>query len=104
MQPTIEPASQAQSAERRLHDLGILLPVAPEPFGTYTQAVQIWSLLFLSGTLPTEGRAAKFVGQVGAQYDIRPLAAMNAIAIAGQHPGSLDRLKRIVRLGVRAAM
>jgi enamine deaminase RidA (YjgF/YER057c/UK114 family) len=65
MQPTIEHASQAISAERRLQELAIHLPVPPEPFGTYTEAVQVGSLLFLSGTLPTEGRTAKFVGGWG---------------------------------------
>ena len=43
MQPTIEHASQAISAERRLQELAIHLPVPPEPFGTYTEAVQIGS-------------------------------------------------------------
>jgi hypothetical protein len=58
MQPTIERASQAISAEGRLQELAIHLPVPPEPFGTYTEAV---------------------------------------------HLGSLDRVKRIVRLGVSVA-
>ena len=104
-----EHASRAISAERRLQELGIHLPVPPEPFGTYTEAVQVGSLLFLSGTLPTEGRTAKFVGRVGAELDTAAgreaarLAAMNAVAIARQHLGSLDRVKRIVRLGVSVA-
>jgi enamine deaminase RidA (YjgF/YER057c/UK114 family) len=109
MQPTIEHASQASSAERRLRDLAIHLPVPPEPLGTYTEAVQAGSLLFLSGTLPTEGRTAKFVGRVGAELDLAAgheaarLAAMNAFGIARRHFGSLDRVKRVVRLGVSVA-
>ena len=92
-----------------MQELAIQLPVPPEPFGTYREAVQVGSLLFLSGTLPTEGRAAKFVGRVGAELDIAAgreaarLAAMNAVAIARQHLGSLDRVKQIVRLGVSVA-
>ena len=66
METTSEHASQSLLAERRLQELAIHLPVPPEPFGTYTEAVQVGSLLFLSGTLPTEGRTAKFVGRVGA--------------------------------------
>ena len=62
MQPTNDHASQAISAEWRSQELAIRLPVPPEPFGTYTEAVQVGSLLFLSGTLPAEGRTAKFVG------------------------------------------
>jgi len=98
-----------ESAERRLQELAIQLPVPPEPFGTYTEAVQVGSLLFLSGTLPTEGRTAKFVGRVGAELDTATgreaarLAAMNAVAITRQHLGTLDRVKRIVRLGVSVA-
>jgi enamine deaminase RidA (YjgF/YER057c/UK114 family) len=109
MKTTIEHASQATSPEGRLRELAVNLPVPPEPFGTYTEAVQVGSLLFLSGTLPTEGRAAKFVGRVGAELDTAAgreaarLAAMNAVAIARQHLGSLDRVKRIVRLGVSVA-
>jgi enamine deaminase RidA (YjgF/YER057c/UK114 family) len=109
MERTIDHASQGASAERRLQELGIQLPVPPEPFGTYAEAVQVGPLLFLSGTLPTEGRAAKFVGRVGAELDTAAgrdaarLAAMNAVAIARQYLGSLDRVKRIVRLGVSVA-
>jgi enamine deaminase RidA (YjgF/YER057c/UK114 family) len=109
MQTTNKQASPVSSAEQRLQELAIHLPIPPEPFGTYTEAVQVGSLLFLSGTLPTEGRAAKYVGRVGAEIDTTTgrdaarLAAMNAVAIARQHLGSLDRVKRIVRLGVSVA-
>jgi enamine deaminase RidA (YjgF/YER057c/UK114 family) len=109
MQTKIEDVSKVSSAERRLQEQGIQLPDPPEPFGTYTEAVQAGSLFFLSGTLPTEGRTAKFVGRVGAELDVAAgreaarLAAMNAVAIAHQYLGSLDRVKRIVCLGVSVA-
>ena len=109
MQTTIAQSRLAESAEQKLNDLGIRLPQPPEPFGTYTEAVQVGSLLFLSGMLPTEGRTAKFVGRVGAELDAAVgrdaarLAAMNAVALVRQHLGSLDRVKRIVRLGVSVA-
>ena len=54
METTIERASQPTSAERRLQELAIKLPVPPEPFGAYAEAVQVGSLLFLSGMLPTK--------------------------------------------------
>jgi len=101
--------SQPASAEQRLKDLGIELPAPPEPFGTYVEAVQTGNLLFLTGMLPTEGRAAKFVGRIGAELDVeagrkaaRP-AALNVLAVARKHLGSLDRVTRIVRLGVSVA-
>ncbi len=96
-------------AEQRLKELGIKLPAPPEPFGIYAEAVQTGNLLFLTGMLPTVGREAKFIGRVGAELDVQTgrkaayLAALNGLAIAKQHLGSLDKVKRIVRLGVAVA-
>jgi enamine deaminase RidA (YjgF/YER057c/UK114 family) len=101
--------SNRASAEQRLRELGIKLPAPPEPFGTYAEAVQTVNLLFLTGMLPTEGRVAKFVGRVGAELDIDAgrkaahLAALNVLAVAREYLGSLDRVSRIVRLGVSIA-
>ena len=101
--------SRRVSAEQRLKELGIKLPVSPEPFGTYMEAVQSGNLLFLSGMLPTEGRVAKFIGRVGAELNVdagreaAKLAALNVLGVARQHLGSLDRVTRIVRLGVSVA-
>jgi enamine deaminase RidA (YjgF/YER057c/UK114 family) len=101
--------SRPASAEQRLKERGIKLPTPPEPFGTYVEAVQTGNLLFLSGMLPTEGHGAKFIGRVGAELDVEAgraaarLAALNGLAVAKQHLGSLDKVKRIVRLGVAVA-
>jgi len=96
-------------AEQRLRELGIKLPEPPEPFGIYAEAVQTGNLLFLTGMLPTVGREAKFIGRIGAELDVQTgreaayLAALNALAVARQHLGSLDKVTRIVRLGVSVA-
>jgi enamine deaminase RidA (YjgF/YER057c/UK114 family) len=101
--------SRPASAEQRLKELGIKLPAPPEPFGTYAEAVQTGNLLFLTGMLPTEGRAAKFIGRLGAELDVEAgrqaarLAALNGLAVTRQHLGSLDRVTRVVRLGVSVA-
>src|SRR6202162_2448832 len=98
--------SRPASAEQRLKELGIKLPAPPEPFGTYVEAVQTGNLLFLSGMLPTEGHGAKFIGRVGAELDVEAgrraahLAALNVLAVTRQHLESLDKVTRIVRLGV----
>jgi enamine deaminase RidA (YjgF/YER057c/UK114 family) len=101
--------SRPPVAEQRLKELGIKLPPPPEPFGTYVEAVQTGNLLFLSGMLPTQGHSAKIVGRVGAELDVEAarkaayLAALNVLAVARQHLGSLDKVTRIVRLGVSVA-
>ena len=97
------------TAEQRLKDLGIALPTPPQPFGTYVEAVQTGNLLFLSGMLPTDGRSAKFIGRVGAELDVETgrkaayLAGLNALAVAREHLGSLDKVTRVIRLGVLVA-
>ena len=101
--------SRPASAEQRLKELGIELPAPPQPFGTYAEAVQTGNLLFLTGMLPTKERGAKFIGRVGAELNVEEgrqaarLAALNALAVARQHLGSLDKVMRIVRLGVSMA-
>jgi hypothetical protein len=57
--------SRAAGAEQRLKELGIKLPAPPEPFGTYVEAVQTGNLLFLTGMLPTEGRARLTIPSIG---------------------------------------
>jgi enamine deaminase RidA (YjgF/YER057c/UK114 family) len=97
------------SAEGRVAELGIDLPEPPEPFGIYAEAVQTGTLLFLTGMLPTKGRQAQFTGRLGVELDVETgrkaahLAALNVLAVARQHLGSLDKVTRVVRLGVSVA-
>ena len=97
------------SAERQLVQLGIQLPPAPTPFGTYVEAVEVGELLFLSGMLPVEDHKPKYVGRVGKELDIEAgrdaayTAALGSLAAAKAHLGSLDRVARVVRLGIYIA-
>jgi enamine deaminase RidA (YjgF/YER057c/UK114 family) len=98
--------TDATTADDRLARLGIHLPEAPTPFGAYVPVVQTGNLLFLSGMLATSGHAIATVGVVGKDLDVKAgreaaaTAALNAIAVAKQHLGSLNRVSRVVRLGV----
>lgn len=94
------------SAEQRLKDLGIVLPSPPKPLGAYVEAVQVGDLLFLSGTLPVQDGTIQFRGRIGDDMTIEEgrnatrLATLNAISLARQHLGSLDKVSRVVRLMV----
>lgn len=98
--------SQPPSAERRLQELGIELPAAPTPFGTYVEAVQTGRLLFLTGMLPVVDHKPKYLGRLGKELDAEAgrdavyTAALSALATAKQHLGTLDRITRVVRVGV----
>src|SRR5262249_23478694 len=97
------------TAEDRLAKLGIHLPQAPTPFGAYVPAVQTDNLIFLSGLLATLGHTATMVGIVGKDLDVKSgreaalTAALNALALLKKHLGSLNRVRRVVRLGVYIA-
>src|SRR5882672_11001816 len=101
--------TDSTTAEDRLSKLGIDLPDAPTPFGAYVPAVQTGNLLFLSGMLATSGHAATVTGIVGEGLDVKAgraaayTAALNVLALAKKQLGSLNRVSRVVRLGVYVA-
>jgi enamine deaminase RidA (YjgF/YER057c/UK114 family) len=97
------------NAETRLANAGIDLPPAVTPFGPYVPAVQTGNLLFLSGMLPTVGHEPKFLGRVGRELSVEQgrgaarVAALNVLAVVKAHLGSLDKVSRVVKLGVYIA-
>jgi enamine deaminase RidA (YjgF/YER057c/UK114 family) len=102
----MSPNTTNTTAEDRLRDLGIDLPGPPSPLGAYVEAVQTGNLLFLSGTLPLESGVPRFLGRIGGELSVEDgqrathLAALNALALARTHLGSLDKVRRVVRLAV----
>lgn len=93
------------SAEARLAELGIALPALPEPRGLYSPAVQTGPLLFVSGQVPiVDGKPARH-GRLGEAVTpdegaaLARVCAINALAIVRQQLGSLDRVRRVVRVG-----
>jgi enamine deaminase RidA (YjgF/YER057c/UK114 family) len=101
--------SQLGGAEFRLLGFGIELPAAPTPFGTYVETLQTGNLLFLSGMLPVVDHKPKYVGRLGKELSVEAgrdaayAAALSVLSAARKHLGSLDRVTRVVRLGVMMA-
>src|SRR5438309_7737399 len=100
---------QASIAEQPLKILGIILPNAPRPLVSYVQAVQSGTLLVLSGTLPIKDGKLQYVGRLGKELDADAgrdalrIATLNALSAAKEHLGSLNRISRVVRVGVYLA-
>lgn len=94
------------SAEEQIKKLGIDLSGGPTPLGAYVEAAQTGNLLFLSGMLPIVGHKPAMVGKIGKELDAQQgreaarIAAVNVLAAARQHLGSLNRVKRMLRLTV----
>jgi len=92
------------SPEDKLKELGIELPEAPKPLGSYVPCVQTGNLIFLSGILPLRNGKLIRTGKVGeslsldeAREDART-AAINALSILKAHIGSLHKVKRCIKI------
>ncbi len=94
---------------RRLQELQLVLPDPPKPLGTYVPAVVAGGMLFLSGMLPVKDGQPAWTGRVGTELSIDEgrqaarLAALNGLAVAQATLGSLDCVKRVVRVTVHIA-
>ncbi|HXX75831.1 MAG TPA: RidA family protein [Nitrospiraceae bacterium] len=92
------------SYEAKLKTLGLQLPSPPQPVATYVPAVRAGDLLFLSGVLPMREGQLVFSGKLGRDLTVEEgmeaakLCVLNALAIAKQELGSLDRINRIVKV------
>ncbi|MDI6890990.1 MAG: RidA family protein [Thermodesulfovibrionales bacterium] len=92
------------SPEGRLKELGIELPEAPTPLGSYIPVVRTGNLVFLSGILPLrqgrltrEGRVGKDISPDEAREEAR-VATINALSVLKAHMGSLNKVKRCVKI------
>lgn len=90
--------------EQRLEKLAIELPAVPTPVGLYQPLVVSRGMAYLSGQGPTvDGRPA-FHGQVGGGLAVDDatqaarLCALNALAMLRSELGSLNRVRRIVKV------
>ena len=97
------------SLSSRLDKLGIVLPAPPMPLGAYVEASATGGLLFLSGMLPVVNRKLAISGRLGENLSVKEgqhaahIASLNALAAAEQHLGTLNRLKKLVKLTVLIA-
>jgi enamine deaminase RidA (YjgF/YER057c/UK114 family) len=90
--------------ERRLEELGITLPPAPEPVASYVPFQRVGDLLFVSGQGPKRDGIFVYRGKVGKErteeegYDAAEICALNALAVVAAAAGSLDSVHRIIKL------
>lgn len=91
--------------DRRLGELGLSLPKPAAPVAAYVPAVRVGELLHISGQLPfRDGQL--MTGRLGEDLDVafgREAAKMCGLMLLAQVKaacGSLDRVERIVKLGV----
>lgn len=102
---TVKPSKQEGMIEARLKTLHITLPTtASSPVANYVNAVQTGNLLFLSGKGPLQADGTNITGKVGVDltleqgYQAARLVGINQLAVLKAELGSLDRVKRIVKV------
>ena len=97
------------SAEDRLKELGIELPPAPQPLASYVPVSISGGFAFVAGQVPMAEGKPLVTGKLGDDIDVATGAeaarrcALQALAALRFELGSLDRVSRIVRLGVFVA-
>ena len=94
----------AQDAETRLKEKGIVLTTPGKPIANYVNVVRVGNLLFLAGKGPTKPDGSNITGKVGKDltidqgYEAARLTAMNHLAVLKAELGSLNKVKRIVKV------
>ncbi len=91
-------------AEQRLVSLNLSLPQPNVPIANYVPAVITGTLLFVSGHGPARGDTVKTPGKLGREltveegYHAARSSGLNCLATVKATVGSLDRVKRVVKL------
>ena len=92
------------SAEKKLKELGIVLPPVSAPAANYVNAVQTGNLLYLAGKGPLSVGGKRPAGKLGREYSVEQgyqharTTGLDLIAVMKAELGSLDRVKRIVKV------
>jgi enamine deaminase RidA (YjgF/YER057c/UK114 family) len=96
-------------AEERLRELGLELPPAPQPMASYVPVVVAGGFAFVAGQVPLSEGKLMWPGKLGAEIGVEGGAeaarrcALQCLSALKAELGSLDRVKRIVRVGVYVA-
>lgn len=92
------------SIDARLAELALALPEASNPAANYTNCVQTGNLLYVSGKGPPPNAVGPIKGRLGREfstrdgYELARLTALDILAAVKLELGSLDRVRRVVKL------
>jgi enamine deaminase RidA (YjgF/YER057c/UK114 family) len=93
----------------RLGELGIELPPAALPVASYVPVAQGGGLAFVAGQVPLEDGKPMVTGRVGESVSVEQAqelarrCALQALSALNQELGSLDRIRRILKVTVWVA-
>ncbi|MCI4353820.1 MAG: RidA family protein, partial [Thermoplasmata archaeon] len=99
----------APTPTERLRELGIALPPPPRPAGSYAPVVVDRGQAYVSGQIVVDAGTAVSPGRVGRDLtlerakELARIATLQALSALADALGSLDRVRRILRVGVYVA-
>jgi enamine deaminase RidA (YjgF/YER057c/UK114 family) len=97
------------SPEARLAELGISVPEVAPPVAAYQPTARTGNLVFTAGQLPARDGEMLAIGKLGGEVDAEQgyacarQCALNALAAVRAEIGSLDDVKRVVKVVVFVA-
>ncbi|MBL7835413.1 MAG: RidA family protein [Cyclobacteriaceae bacterium] len=96
--------ASAQDAEKKLKELKIELLKPAAPIGTYTKAVRVGNLIFLSGHGPLKADGSYMTGKVGKDATLEQAfmaarqTAISMLSTLKAEVGDLNKVKRVVKV------
>ena len=96
--------AQTTDVEKKLKELGIVLPATQKPIANYVKAVRSGNLVFLAGHGPSSPDGKDITGKVGKEltvqqgYDAARSTGLNLLSSLKAEIGDLNKVKRIVKV------
>jgi enamine deaminase RidA (YjgF/YER057c/UK114 family) len=87
--------------DKKIADLGLVLPPAPKPVGLYKPMLMVGALAYLSGHGPLKPDGTLILGRVGADLSVeqgQEAAKQTGLAMLATLKASLGSLDRVVRV------
>lgn len=92
------------SFDKRVEELGLQLPSAPRPAGTYAPVVVVGNMAYVSGQGPLRPDGTLVMGRVGDDLDAEAgeeaarAVGLTMLATLRDQLGSLDKVKRVIKV------
>ena len=90
--------------EERLKELGIVIPTAPKPAGSYIPVTVSGKLAFISGQIPIKDGKVVYHGKIGDTQTIEEaqkaskLCIINGLAQIRAYCNTLDNVEKIIKI------
>ena len=92
--------------EEKLKQMGVTIPEVVKPLAAYIPATQIGNLVMTSGQVPISNGTVMYSGKIGKDLTLEEgmkaakLCALNCLSAIRSVIGSLNKIKRVVKLTV----